>query len=87
MRFVESSASNCGHKSADDYVRALIEEEQRRKDEREKKFAALKKDIAIGIEQLDRGEGKVYTKETLSKMFDEIKAEGRKRLAAKKKTV
>ncbi|MCA9412867.1 MAG: hypothetical protein KC917_19040 [Candidatus Omnitrophica bacterium] len=36
-------------------------------------------EIQIGIDQIDRGEGKTYDDETLKDRFEEIKAEGRRR--------
>lgn len=49
---------------------------------REIRLAELRKQVAIGIEQAERGE--VHTAETsedLHRFFDDIKARGRKRLA------
>ena len=45
------------------------------------KLEALRRDIAVGIEQLENGQYTEYDEETLSALFEEIKAKGRKRLA------
>ena len=49
---------------------------------RKSRLEELRKEIAIGIEQLDRGEYTEYDENTLGDHFEEIKAEGRRRLAA-----
>jgi len=79
-QFVEERAAAC-HKSADDYVCALLEKDRQIKEEQAQKYAVLKKDIAVAIEQSERGESKLYTSETLDEFFEEIKFEGRRRLA------
>lgn len=40
----------------------------------------LRAAIDIGLEQLERGEYSVYTKDTLQNLVEEVKAEGRRRL-------
>ncbi len=51
------------------------------------RLAELRKEIAIGVEQADRGEVHEFeTSEDVHRFFDDIKAEGRRRLAARKKT-
>ena len=50
---------------------------------RDKKLAALREDVRIGVEQLERGEYTEYTDETLHELFDEIEAEGRKWLESR----
>jgi antitoxin ParD1/3/4 len=47
-RVAEGASSN-----ASDFVRALIRLDR----EQQEKLAALRRDIAVGIDQLDRGEG------------------------------
>ncbi|MCI0438506.1 MAG: type II toxin-antitoxin system ParD family antitoxin [Chloroflexi bacterium] len=50
---------------------------------RDKKLAALREDVRIGIEQLERGEYTEYTDETLHELFDEISERGRKWLKSR----
>jgi antitoxin ParD1/3/4 len=58
--------------NASDYVRALIRADK----EAEEKLAALRRDIAVGLAQLDRGEGR-----PADEVFERVKARGRARLA------
>ncbi len=41
----------------------------------------LKKEIAIGLEQLEKGQYKTHDDDGLTGLIEEVKAEGRKRLA------
>ena len=45
------------------------------------KLDALRKDIAVGIEQLEAGDYVEHDEDTLSDLFADIKARGRRRLA------
>ncbi|WP_413199738.1 type II toxin-antitoxin system prevent-host-death family antitoxin, partial [Nostoc piscinale] len=45
------------------------------------KLEALKREIAIGIEQLENGEYTEYDEDSISTLFGEIAARGRKKLA------
>ncbi|MBD6620003.1 type II toxin-antitoxin system Phd/YefM family antitoxin [Komarekiella sp. 'clone 1'] len=45
------------------------------------KLEMLRREIAIGIEQLDSGQYTEYDEESLPAFFEEIKTRGRKRLA------
>ena len=47
------------------------------------KLEALRRDIAVGIEQLENGQYTEYDEESLSALFEDIKARGLKRLAQK----
>jgi len=52
--------------------------------ERERKLAALRADIQVGFDQLDRGEGiTIESEEALRAFFEDIKARGLERLATK----
>jgi antitoxin ParD1/3/4 len=51
---------------------------------REQKLYDLRKDIAAGLAQLDRGEGiELEDEQSVRAFFDDIKLRGRQRLAAK----
>ncbi len=43
---------------------------------REMRLEDLRKEIQIGIDQLERGESTEYTTETLHELFDDIRARG-----------
>jgi len=45
------------------------------------KLDALRRDVAAGIEQLESGDYEEYNEATLSDLFGDIKARGRRRLA------
>ncbi|MCC5640387.1 type II toxin-antitoxin system Phd/YefM family antitoxin [Nostoc sp. CHAB 5844] len=55
--------------------------EQLEKELKKLKLEALKREIAIGIEQLENGEYTEYDEESISILFEEIAARGRKKLA------
>ncbi|MBW4633941.1 MAG: type II toxin-antitoxin system Phd/YefM family antitoxin [Iphinoe sp. HA4291-MV1] len=48
------------------------------------KLEALRREIGIGIEQLENGQYTEYDEESLSAFLEDIKARGRKRLAERK---
>ena len=47
--------------------------------------AALREDIQVGIDQLDRGEGIELSQDELRAFFDDIQARGRQRYEASRK--
>ena len=47
---------------------------------RELKLAALRRDIQVGIDQIEAGEYTEYTEETLDELFEEIMSEGRREM-------
>jgi bifunctional DNA-binding transcriptional regulator/antitoxin component of YhaV-PrlF toxin-antitoxin module len=51
----------------------------------EREREELRQALDIGLEQLERGEFRVYTKDTIHELAEEIKAEGRKRLEQARK--
>src|SRR5205085_526308 len=44
----------------------------------------LRREIAIGIEQIEKGEYVEYDDDSLHEMFEQIKTEGRRRIAEKR---
>jgi antitoxin ParD1/3/4 len=73
-QFVEQEIASGKYRSEED----LVCEGLRLLRERERRLQALREEIGPALEQLDRGEGKPLNAE-------EIKARGRKRLAARGK--
>lgn len=51
------------------------------------KLEALRRDVAVGIEQLENGQYDEYDEETLPTLFEDIKARGRESLAQKSNKV
>lgn len=50
-------------------------------EEQERKLEALRAELQIGIDQLERGEYTSYDEQTLQNLFDTIDRRGRERLA------
>ena len=67
-RHVEESVQAGEYASPSDYVRALIRKDR----ERHVELAALCADLQLGIDQLDRGEGR-----PAEKVFARLKARGK----------
>ena len=44
-------------------------------DERDKKLDSLRRDVRLGLDQLERGEYFEYSDETLDQLFNELEAE------------
>nr|MDQ2687823.1 type II toxin-antitoxin system Phd/YefM family antitoxin [Armatimonadota bacterium] len=51
----------------------------------QQRLAELRREVAIGLEQLERGESTAYNDETLKEFFDGIKSKGRQLLAERQK--
>ncbi len=45
--------------------------------ERDQRLAEFRREVQIGLDQLDRGEYTEYDEESLKEFFEQIKAEGR----------
>ena len=68
----------CGrYSSASEVVRDALRLLSDRKKQRERKLEELRRDLQVGIDQLDRGEGIPFD----DKLVERIKREGRRRLA------
>ena len=52
---------------------------------RKMRLGVLRKEISVGLDQLERGEVGEYDNRSLNTLAADIKAKGRRRLAAKKK--
>ena len=74
-RFVTEEVESGQYATEDEAVNALLEKEMRRKSE----FVWLKEQVALGLEQAERGE---FVEFDAEKIAEKIKVEGRKRLAA-----
>ena len=71
--FIESRVSEAGYPSASEYIRVLVEEDQKRRSE---ELEQLRAQVRVGLDELDRGE---YTEHgTAEELAEDIKAEGRK---------
>lgn len=72
--------------SASEVIREALRLLEDRDMLRSMRLEELRKQIAIGIDQADRGEYAEYDETSLAGMAERIKTEGRKRLARRKKT-
>ena len=63
---VQKRVMEGGFSNASDFVRALIRHDK----EQQEKLAALRRDIAVGLDQLDRGEG-LEGEQVLAELLDE----------------
>jgi antitoxin ParD1/3/4 len=75
-RFIEEAMKSGRYLSESEVVADAIAELKAREQIRQAQLAELKADIDIGIQQLDRGEGRSWNAE-------EIKAKGRELLASR----
>ena len=65
----------------------VIREALRLLEERDRRLASLRRDIAVGIEQIEGGEYADYEPDSLGDLFDQVKAEGTNRLEAARRDV
>lgn len=72
------------YNSASEVVREALRLMEDRDRVREMRLEDLRKEIQIGIDQLERGESTEYTTETLHELFDDIKARGKAKLEARR---
>lgn len=82
---VQEKVASGLYNSASEVIREalrLLDERDRTRDAR---LGALRKDIVVGLDQLARGASSEYHDDALGSLGNDIKARGRKRLAAKKK--
>jgi len=73
-QFIAEKVAAGQYVSASDVVRGALETVRAMEQWTPEDVAELRREVAIGIEQLDRGEGRPWS-------VEEIKSEGRRRLA------
>ena len=73
------------YNSASEVIREALRLLEERDEMRKMRLAALRKEINVGLDQLERGEVSEYDDKSLNTLAADIKTKGRKRLAAKKK--
>ena len=76
VKFVEAEVASGAYQTASEVVRDGLRMLQERKQDRQARLEEIRQQIAVGLAELDRGE-----RFTLD--IEEIKAEGRRRLAEK----
>ncbi len=73
------------YNSASEVIREALRLLEERDQMRKMRLGTLRKEISVGLDQLERGEVSEYDDQSLNALAADIKAKGRKRLAAKKK--
>ena len=73
------------YNSASEVIREALRLLEERDELRKLRVGTLRKEISVGLDQLERGEVSEYDDRSLDTLAVDIKAKGRKRLAAKKK--
>ncbi len=73
------------YNSASEVIREALRLLEERDELRKMRLGTLRKEISVGLDQLERGEVSEYDDRSLNSLAADIKAKGRKRLAAKKK--
>lgn len=73
-QYLQSKVNSGYYSNASEVVRDAI----RRMREEDEKLAALRAAVAVGDEQLERGEGMAYTPELLAKISEKAMANARK---------
>ena len=73
------------YNSASEVIRDALRLLEERDEMRQLRLKALRREISVGLDQLERGEVSEHDDQSLNTLAADIKAKGRKRLAAKKK--
>jgi antitoxin ParD1/3/4 len=81
-QYVDGKVRSGLYHSASEVIREGLRLLREKDEVHQRKLERLKKDIQIGIDQVERGQVSPFNKQTL----EAIKAEGRKRLAAERKS-
>lgn len=81
-RFVAELIANGLYQSQSEVIREGLRLLKEQEDLRKLKLEELRKDVRHGFEQIERGEYTAYS--AAQELSDEIKAEGRKRVAQRK---
>jgi antitoxin ParD1/3/4 len=80
---VESGYYHTASEVIEDALRLFKE----RDEARQRRMEELRREIRIGLEQLDSGQARTYDHDSLRELFEQIKARGRARLAQQGKDV
>jgi len=84
-KLVHRKVATGRYNSASEVIREALRLLEERDEMHKVKLTALRKDISVGLDQLERGEASEYDDRSLKTLAADVKAKGRKRLAAKKK--
>ena len=82
--YVKEKVKSGLYNSSSEVVREALRLMGERDRLRDFRLDELRKEIQIGIDQIERGESTEYTTETLHELFDDIRARGRTKLEARR---
>lgn len=82
---VQEKVASGRYSSASEVVREALRLLEERDRLREARLSELRRDIAVGIDQLERGQATEHDDASLATLAEDIKANGRKRLGERKK--
>lgn len=80
-RLVQEKVASGLYNSASEVIREALRLLNERDQLRQIRLEELRKEIAIGIEELERGEFTEYDEDSLGELFEDVKRRGRERLA------
>ena len=82
---VQQKGASGLYTSASEGIREALRLLEERDEIRKMRLGTLRKEISVGLDQLERGELSGFDDQSLNTLAADVKAKGRKRLAAKKK--
>ena len=82
---VQQKVASGLYNSASEVIREALRLLEERDEIRKMRLGTLRKEISAGLDQLERGELREFDDQSLNTLAADVKAKGRKRLAAKKK--
>lgn len=84
-KLVQKKVATGLYNSASEVIREALRLLDEQDEMRAMRLTALGKEISVGLGQLERGQVSEYDDQSLDTLAADVKAKGRKRLAAKKK--
>lgn len=83
--FVHGKVESGLYTSASEVVREALRLLNDRDTIQQQRLVEMRREIAVGLDQLNRGDGIAHDEESLKALFEEIKQEGRKVIALSQK--
>ena len=84
--FIKNKIKKGRYQSASEVVRDALRALEDREQDREQRLADLRKEVAIGLNDIKEGRYKTYTDATLKDLIEDVKREGRRRLATRRRS-
>ena len=81
---VQAKVASGLYNSASEVIREALRLLDERDRLREARIGKLRTELAVGLEQLERGQAREYDKNSLKQVADAVKANGRKRISKQK---